>query len=70
VELGELAADRRRAVGGELSQGPERLGQPAGRFEGDQGVGGLQDPLELAGPAREEPLEPEAVGGQSGDDQR
>ena len=70
VELGELAADRGRPVGGELGERPQRLGQPPRRLEGDQRLGRLEDPLELPGPPRQEALEAEAMGRQAGDDQR
>jgi hypothetical protein len=70
VELGELAADRGRAVWGERRQRRQRLRQAAGGLEGDHGLGRLQHALELAGAARQEPEEAPAVGGQPRGDQR
>src|SRR3954451_20258307 len=45
VDLGQLAADGRLAVGGKGGEGGEGLADPARRLEGDDGLGRAQDPL-------------------------
>src|SRR5581483_5661338 len=64
VELGELAADRGRPVGGERGEGRQRRGQAPRRLEGHDGLPRPEHPLELAGAAGQEALEAPAVGGQ------
>ena len=68
-----LVSSRQTAAGrsgASAASAAQRGGQPPRRLEGDDGLGRLQHPLELAGAARQEPLEAPAVGGQPRGDQR
>ena len=69
VHLGHFPADRSLAIRSELGQSGKRVRDPAGRLEGDHGLGRVQNPLHLPGAFGQEALEPPTVSGQAGSNQ-